>query len=156
MLEGCSRGSRGGAREAVELAQQESRALGHNYVGCEHLLLGIVRQPDAGGYVLERLGVTIDDARSAVRRIVGVGSDGVPERPNPFTPRAKRVLERAEGQARSLGTTEVNTGHLLLALIDEPEGVPVRVLAGFKVDHQRIRNEIIRAESNPAYGVLVG
>ena len=131
------------ARLVVVLAQEEARALGHNYIGTEHLLLGLLREEEgAGGRVLDSLGVTLEEVRGRVEQIVGRGDEAPPGQ-IPFTPRAKKVLERALREAIGLGHNHIGTEHILLALARE-EGVAAQILAGLDVSPERIRDEILR------------
>jgi ATP-dependent Clp protease ATP-binding subunit ClpA len=132
------------ARQVVVLAQDEARALKHDYIGTEHLLLGILREEHgAGGRVLEALGVRAVEARSQVVRIVGEG-DEVRTGQIPFTAHAKRVLELALREALSLGHNSIGTEHVLLGIVRGSEGVATQLLQGFGLDADRIRNEVIR------------
>src|SRR3954462_14242379 len=137
------------ARQVVVLAQDEARALKHNYIGTEHILLGLLR--DEGGLaarVLESLDITVEEVRAQVARIVGQG-DEVTTGQIPFTPRAKKVLELALREALSLGHNYIGTEHILLGLVGENEGVAARILLDFDADAEKIRNEIIRMLSGP-------
>jgi ATP-dependent Clp protease ATP-binding subunit ClpA len=132
------------ARQVVVLAQDEARALKHDYIGTEHLLLGILREEHgAGGRVLEALGVRAVEARSQVVRIVGEG-DEVRTGQIPFTAHAKRALELALREALSLGHNSIGTEHVLLGIVRASEGVATQVLHGFGLDADRVRNEVIR------------
>jgi ATP-dependent Clp protease ATP-binding subunit ClpA len=116
------------ARHAVVLAQEEARRLQHNYIGTEHVLLGLLGEPE--GYAaraLERFGVTLDGMREEVRAIVGTGS-GKPSGHIPFTPRAKKTLELALREALQLHHNYIGTEHVLLGVIREGEGVGAQVL----------------------------
>ena len=122
------------ARQVVVLAQEEARHLGHNYVGTEHILLGLLREQDGiGAHALERLGVTVERVRADVRRIIGF-LDEPPSGQLPFTPRAKKVLELSLREALGLGHDYLGTGHLLLGLIAEGQGVATHVLQDLGVD----------------------
>ena len=132
------------ARKAVIYAQEEARMLNQNYVGTEHLLLGIIRDEDGiAAQALMSLGVNLDDIRAAVEEMIGRG-DFVPVGHIPFTPRAKRVLELALREALQLGHNYIGTEHILLGLLREGEGIAARVLASFDVDIEKARNEIIK------------
>jgi ATP-dependent Clp protease ATP-binding subunit ClpC len=133
------------ARHVVILSQDEARALQHNYIGTEHLLLGLVRAEEGlASRVLVGLGVTLDEARTQVARVVGQG-DEITTGQIPFTPRAKRVLELSINEGLSLGHNYVGTEHLLLGLVRENEGVASHILRErFDLDADEIRNEIIR------------
>jgi ATP-dependent Clp protease ATP-binding subunit ClpA len=132
------------AREVVVLAQVEARDLKHNYIGTEHLLLGLLREEEGvGSRVLESLGVTLKGVRGQVARIVGEG-DEVTTGQIPFTPRAKKVLELGLREALSLGHNYIGTEHLLLGLVREGEGVGCRILLDFGADSDAIRNGVVR------------
>jgi ATP-dependent Clp protease ATP-binding subunit ClpC len=132
------------ARQVVVLAQEEARALRHNYIGTEHLLLGLLREEEGiAARVLESLGVTIERVRVQVGRIVGQG-DKVETGQIPFTPRAKRVLELALREALSLGHNWIGTEHVLLGIAREDDGVAKQILLDLGVDADRIRDEVIR------------
>ncbi len=133
----------------VVLAQDEARALKHNYIGTEHILLGLLREEEGlAARVLESLDITVEEVRAQVARIVGQG-DEVTTGQIPFTPRAKKVLELALREALSLGHNYIGTEHILLGLVRENEGVAARILLDFDADAEKIRNEIIRMLSGP-------
>ena len=137
------------ARQVVVLAQEEARALRHNYIGTEHLLLGLLREEQGiAARALEALGVKIEEVRAQVARIVGQG-DVVETGQIPFTPRAKRVLELALRDALSLGHNWIGTEHVLLGLTRENEGVAMRILLDCGVDAERIRDEVFRTLGSP-------
>ena len=137
------------ARQVVVLAQDEARAFKHNYIGTEHLLLGLLREEEGlAARVLESLDVTVDEVREQVARIVGQG-DEVTSGQIPFTPRSKKVLELALREALSLGHNYIGTEHVLLGLVRENEGVAARILLDFDADAEKIRNEIIRPALRP-------
>jgi ATP-dependent Clp protease ATP-binding subunit ClpC len=130
------------ARQSVVLAQEEARALKHNYIGTEHILLGLLREEEGlAARVLESLHITVEEVRAQVARIVGQG-DEVTAGQIPFTPRAKKVLELSLREALGLGHNYIGTEHVLLGLLREGEGVAVRILAGF-TDPERIRQELL-------------
>jgi ATP-dependent Clp protease ATP-binding subunit ClpA len=132
------------ARQVVVLAQQEARMLNHNYIGTEHLLLGLLRE--GGGPaapVLESLGITLDRIREQVERLIG-SSEEVTSGQIPFTPRAKKVLELALREAQRLGDNHIDTEHILLGLARENDGVAARVLLENGVDAETLRNAVIR------------
>src|SRR5205814_6748295 len=117
-----------GARRVVVLAQQEAVLLGHNYIGTEHLLLGLLRNHEGGAAVaLKSLDISLDAARAEVESLVGRGVS-TPSGHVPFTPRAKKVLELSLREAIQLGHYDIGTEHLLLGVIREGEGVAVQVL----------------------------
>src|SRR5689334_19775153 len=137
------------ARQVVVLAQDEARALKHNYIGTEHILLGLLREEEGlAARVLESLDITVEEVRAQVARIVGQG-DEVTTGQIPFTPRAKKVLELALREALSLGHNYIGTEHILLGLVRGNEGVAARILLDFDADAEKIRNEIIRMLSGP-------
>jgi ATP-dependent Clp protease ATP-binding subunit ClpC len=121
------------ARQVVVHAQEEARKLGHDVVGTEHLLLGILRLPGDGVApgVLDRLGVTLLDARDQVARIVGRGEGASAAGQIPFTPRAQAALEGAVRETQSLGGRAVEPEHVLLGLLEQEGGVARRVLVDF-------------------------
>jgi len=127
------------------LAQEEARRLGHNFVGTEQILLGLIGEGTGiGPKVLKSMGVNLKDARVEVEKIIGRGSGFVAVE-IPFTPRAKRVLELSLEEARQLGHNYIGTEHLLLGLIREGEGVAARVLENLGVDLSKVRSQIIRS-----------
>ena len=135
------------ARQVVVLAQDEARTLKHNYIGTEHILLGLLREEEGlAARVLDSLDITVEEVRAQVARIVGQG-DEVTTGQIPFTPRAKKVLELALREALSLGHNYIGTEHILLGLVRENEGVAARILLDFDADAEKIRNEVIRVLS---------
>ena len=133
------------AIKVIMLAQEEARRLGHNFVGTEQILLGLVGEgTGVGPKVLKEVGVSLKDSRIEVEKIIGRGSGFVAVE-IPFTPRAKRVLELSLEEARQLGHNYIGTEHLLLGLIREGEGVAARVLENLGVDLSKIRSQIIKA-----------
>ncbi len=140
------------ARQVVVLAQEEARTLKHNYIGTEHILLGLLREEEGlAARVLESLDITVERVRGQVVRIVGSGEE-VTSGQIPFTPRAKKVLELALREALSLGHNYIGTEHILLGLVRENEGVAARILLDFDADSEKIRNEVIRMLSGPSRG----
>ena len=132
------------AIKVIMLAQEEARRLGHNFVGTEQVLLGLIGESTGvGAKALKTMGVTLKDARAEVEKIIGRGSGFVAVE-IPFTPRAKRVLELSWDEARQLGHNYIGTEHLLLGLIREGEGVAVRVLENLGVDLNKLRSSIIK------------
>jgi hypothetical protein len=137
------------ARGVVVLAQEEARALKHNYIGTEHILLGLVgEQEGLAGQVLEALNITPASVRELIRREVGSG-DEVTLSQIPFTPRAKKVLEMALREALSLGHDYIGTEHLLLGLVRENQGVGIQILLDLGADRDKIRRAIIDGLSAP-------
>nr|YP_009550163.1 ClpC [Tisochrysis lutea]AUM82471.1 ClpC [Tisochrysis lutea] len=133
------------AIKVIMLAQEEARRLGHNFVGTEQILLGLIGEGTGiGPKVLKSMGVTLKDARIEVEKIIGRGSGFVAVE-IPFTPRAKRILELSLEEARQLGHNYIGTEHLLLGLIREGEGVAARVLENLGVNLSTIRSQVIRS-----------
>jgi len=131
------------ARQVVVFAQDEARSLGHNYIGTEHLLLGLLREQEGlAARVLESLGVSLEEVRSQVARIIGEGDEAETGQ-IPFTPRAKKVLELALREARGLNHNYIGTEHVLLGIARENDGVAARILLDFGLDAEKIRNEVI-------------
>jgi ATP-dependent Clp protease ATP-binding subunit ClpA len=131
------------ARQVVVLAQDEARALKHNYIGTEHILLGLLREEEGlAARVLESLDITVEEVRAQVARIVGQG-DEVTTGQIPFTPRAKKVLELALREALSLGHNYIGTEHVLLGLVRENEGVAARILLDLDADDEKIRAQVV-------------
>src|SRR5438309_12082511 len=137
------------ARQVVVLAQEEARTLKHNYIGTEHILLGLLREEEGlAARVLESLDITVERVRAQVVRIVG-SAEEVTSGQTPFTPRAKKVLELALREALSLGHNYIGTEHILLGLVPGNEGVAARILLDFAAHSEKIRNEVIRMLSGP-------
>lgn len=140
------------AIKVIMLAQEEARRLGHNFVGTEQVLLGLIGEgTGVAAKTLKAMGVTLKDARVEVEKIIGRGSGFVAVE-IPFTPRAKRVLELSWDEARQLGHNYIGTEHLLLGLIREGEGVAARVLENLGVDLNKVRTNVIKmlGETKPA------
>lgn len=132
------------ARRAIILAQEEAQRLGNNYIGTEHLLLGIISEGESvAAKVLENLDISLEKVRGEVEAIVGRGSSSA-RGEMVFTPRAKRVIELAFEEARKLGHNYIGTEHLLLGLVKEQEGVAARVLHSLGVNPQKITEEITK------------
>ena len=132
------------ARKVLSLGQEEAQRFNHNYIGTEHLLLGLVREGDGvAAKVLNNLGVSLNDARSAVEHIIGRG-DRVALGEIGLTPRAKRVIELAVDESARLGHHYIGTEHLLLGLIREGEGIAAGVLESLGVNLEKARRETIR------------
>jgi ATP-dependent Clp protease ATP-binding subunit ClpC len=132
------------ARQVVVLAQEEARALRHNYIGTEHLLLGLLREEEGlAARVLRSLDVELEAVREQVARIVGTGEEATSGQ-IPFTPRAKKVLELALRQAKAMGHGYIGTEHVMLGLAREGEGVAARILLDLGADAERIRAEILQ------------
>src|SRR5688572_20222490 len=132
------------ARRVVVLAQEEARLLNHNYIGTEHILLGLISEGEGvAAKALESLGVSLDSVRSQVEEIIGTGSSS-PQGHIPFTPRAKKVLELSLREALQLGHNYIGTEHILLGLIREGEGVAAQVLQKLGADLGRVRQQVIQ------------
>jgi ATP-dependent Clp protease ATP-binding subunit ClpC len=132
------------ARKVVVLAQEEARHFNHNYIGTEHLLLGLLREDEGvAARALASLNVTLDEVREQVESIVGYGEEGTGAQA-PFTPRSKKVLELALREALQLGHNYIGTEHILLGLVRESEGVAARVLSNLDVDPDKVRREVVR------------
>jgi len=141
------------ARQVVVLAQEEARTLKHNYIGTEHILLGLLREEEGlAARVLESLDITVERVRAQVVRIVGSGEE-VTSGQIPFTPRAKKVLELALREALSLGHNLHRDGAHLLGLVRENEGVgrphPARLRRGLREDPQRGHPDAVRSGRSP-------
>jgi ATP-dependent Clp protease ATP-binding subunit ClpC len=134
------------ARRVVVEAQHEARKLGHNYIGTEHLLLGLIHEGNGlAAKALESLGISAAALREQVEVVVDTGD--APRSSSghiPFTPRAKQVLRLALAEAQRLGHNYIGTEHLLLALIEEHDGVAGQVLAAAGADAERVRAEVVR------------
>jgi len=132
------------AIKVIMLAQEEARRLGHNFVGTEQILLGLIGEGTGiAAQVLKSMNVNLKDARIEVEKIIGRGSGFVAVE-IPFTPRAKRVLELSLEEARQLGHNYIGTEHLLMGLVREGEGVAARVLENLAVNVSSIRTEVIQ------------
>lgn len=132
------------AIKVIMLAQEEARRLGHNFVGTEQVLLGLIGEGSGvAAKTLKSMGVTLKDARAAVEEIIGRGAGFVAVE-IPFTPRAKRVLELSWDEARQLGHNYIGTEHLLLGLIREGDGVAARVLENLGVDLNKVRTNVVK------------
>ncbi len=132
------------------LAQEDARTLKHNYIGTEHILLGLLREEEGlAARVLESLDITVERVRAQVVRIVGSGEEVVTSGQIPFTPRAKKILELALREALILDHNYIGTEHILLGLARESEGVAARVLLDFGAASERIRKEVIRMLPDP-------
>ena len=146
------------AIKVIMLAQEEARRLGHNFVGTEQVLLGLIGEGTGiAAKTLKSMGVNLKDARVEVEKIIGRGSGFVAVE-IPFTPRAKRVLELSWDEARQLGHNYIGTEHLLLGLIREGEGVAARVLENLGVDLNKVRSNVVKmlGDSKPTAGAGAG
>lgn len=138
------------ARRVVVLAREEARMLNQNYIGTEHLLLGLILEGEGvAAKAIENLGISLEDVRLQVEKIIGRG-EATSMGHIPFTPRAKKVLELSLREALQLGHNYIGTEHILLGLIREGEGVAARVLINLGADLERVRNEVIHVLSGTA------
>src|SRR5688572_25669384 len=153
------------ARRVVVLAQEEARMLNHNYIGTEHILLGLIHEGEGvAAKALESLGISLEGVRQQVEEIIGQGQQA-PSGHIPFTPRAKKVLELSLREALQLGHNYIGTEHILLGLIREGEGVAAQVLVKLGADLGRVRQQVVQllapdstpapAAVNPATGPLL-
>ena len=132
------------ARRVVVLAQEEARMLDHDYIGTEHILLGLVHEGDGvAARALASLDVSLEDVRREVEQIIGRGQK-TPAGHIPFTPRAKKVLELSLREALQLGHNYIGTEHILLGLVREGEGIAAQVLVALGADLERVRQAVIR------------
>jgi ATP-dependent Clp protease ATP-binding subunit ClpC len=132
------------ARRVVVLAQEEARMLNHNYIGTEHILLGLIHEGEGvAAKALESMGISLDAVRAQVEEIIGQGQQA-PSGHIPFTPRAKKVLELSLREALQLGPNYIGTEHILLGLIREGEGVAAQVLVKLGADLNRVRSTVIQ------------
>jgi len=132
------------ARRVVVLAQEEARMLNHNYIGTEHILLGLIHEGEGvAAKALESLGISLEGVRQQVEEIIGQGQQA-PSGHIPFTPRAKKVLELSLREALQLGHNYIGTEHILLGLIREGEGVAAQVLVKLGADLNRVRQQVIQ------------
>jgi hypothetical protein len=131
------------ARRVVVLAQEEARLLNHNYIGTEHILLGLLREGEGvAAKALESLGISLDAVRQRVEEIIGPGQEA-PAGHIPFTPRGKKVLELSLRESLQLGHNYIGTEHILLGLIREGDGVAAQVLVRLGADLNRVRQQVI-------------
>src|SRR6201993_4320109 len=132
------------ARRVVVLAQEEARMLNHNYIGTEHILLGLIHEGEGvAAKALESLGISLEAVRQQVEEIIRQGQQP-PSGPIPFTPRAKKVLELSLREALQLGHDYIGTEHILLGLIREGDGVAAQVLVELGADLNRVRQQVIQ------------
>jgi ATP-dependent Clp protease ATP-binding subunit ClpA len=132
------------ARRVVVLAQEEARMLDHNYIGTEHILLGLLREGEGVAVkALESLGISLQAVRQQVEEIIGRGQQ-VPSEVIPFTPRSKKVLELSLREALQLGSRFIGTEHILLGLIREGDGVAAQVLVKLGADLNRVRQQVLQ------------
>jgi len=147
------------ARKVIILAKEEARRFNHDYIGTEHILLGLIREGEGvAAAVLQKLGVSLENIRLEVEKLVQPGPSTQIIGDIPFTPRAKKALELAAEEARSLGHNYIGTEHLLLGLIREGEGVASQVLLNLGLDLNRVRNEVMEllGSALPSFGTAGG
>jgi ATP-dependent Clp protease ATP-binding subunit ClpA len=143
------------ARRVVVLAQEEARLLKHNYVGTEHILLGLIHEGEGvAAKALESLGISLEAVRAQVEEIIGQGQSA-PTGHIPFTPRAKKVLELSLREAKQLGHNYIGTEHILLGLIREGEGVAAQVLVNLGASLDRVRQQVIQLLTGYTGGEVV-
>ena len=132
------------SRRVVVLAQEEARTLNHEYIGTEHILLGLIREgAGTGAKALESLGISLDTVRREVQEIIGQGQHA-PSGHIPFTPQAKKVLELTLSESKALGHNYIGTEHILLGLIREGDGVAAQVLVKLGADLSRVRQQVVQ------------
>ena len=132
------------ARRVVKLAEEEARMLNHNYIGTEHILLGLIREDEGvAAKALESLGISLQAVRQQVEEIIGQGQQ-VPFEVIPFTPQSKKVLELSLRESLQLGHSYIGTEHILLGLIREGDGVAAQVLVKLGADLNRVRQQVIQ------------
>src|SRR6516165_5416320 len=132
------------ARRVVVLAQEEARMLNHNYIGTEHILLGLIHEGEGvAAKSLESLGISLEGVRSQVEEIIGRGQQA-PSGHIPLTPRAKKVLELSFRESQQLGHNYIGTEHILLGLLREGDGVAAQVLVKLGADMNRVRQQVIQ------------
>ncbi|PWU10376.1 MAG: Clp protease, partial [Verrucomicrobia bacterium] len=144
------------AQQVLALARKEADRFNHNYVGTEHLLLGLIKLGQGVAVnVLQKMGLDLETVRQEVEKQVGAGPETKMSGNIPYTPRVKKVLALASKEAKSLQHSYVGTEHILLGLLREGEGVAARVLKGLDIDLERTRNEIMK-ELDPNFTVPDG
>ena len=137
------------ARKVMKLANQEAQRFNHEFIGTEHILLGLVKE--GGGVsarVLENLGVQLEKIRSELQKSMQSGPDAVAPGELPYTPRGRKAIEFAFEEARTRGQNYVSTEHLLVALLREDEGVAAEVLTNLGLDVENVREEILKVTEN--------
>src|SRR3989304_3711691 len=131
------------ARRIVVYAQEEARMLNQNYIGTEHLLLGLIREEEGiAARAIKNLNINLEDVRTQIEDIIGRGTS-TPSAHIPFTPRAKKVLELSLRESLQLGHNYIGTEHILLGLIREGEGIAARVLINLGADMEKVRNQVV-------------
>ena len=133
------------ARKVIILAKEEAKRFNHDYIGTEHILLGLIKEGESvAAAVLQNLGLSLDTIRLEVEKLVQFGPSTIVSGDIPFTPKAKKVIELAMDEARRLGHNYIGTEHLLLGLIKEGEGVASHVLMNVGLDLNKVRSEVIK------------
>src|SRR6266487_142252 len=133
------------AQQVLALARKEADRFHHNYVGTEHILLGLIKLGQGVAVsVLQKMGLDLETVRAAVEKQVGTGQETKAQNSIPYTPRVKKVLALAGKEAKTLNHSYVGTEHILLGLLREGEGVAARVLKSLEIDIERTRNEILK------------
>src|SRR5512137_1067452 len=143
------------ARKVIILAKEEAKRFNHDYIGTEHILLGLIREGEGvAAAVLEKMGVSLENIRIEIEKLVQPGPTTQIIGDLPFTPRAKKALELAAEEARSLGHNYIGTEHLLLGLIREEEGVASQVLMNLGLDLATVRNKVMEVLGSelPGFG----
>ncbi|KPK38056.1 MAG: NDP-hexose 4-ketoreductase, partial [Omnitrophica WOR_2 bacterium SM23_29] len=143
------------ARKVIILAKEEAKRFNHDYIGTEHILLGLIKEGEGvAAAVLQNLGLSLEAIRLEVEKLVQPGPPTVVSGDIPFTPKAKKVIELATDEARNLGHNYIGTEHLLLGLLREGEGVASQVLSNLGLDLNRVRQEVMSllGSSTPGFG----
>src|SRR3989338_5597060 len=145
------------ARKVIILAKEEARRFNHDYIGTEHILLGLIREGEGvAAAVLQKIGVSLENIRLEIEKLVQPGPTTQIIGDIPFTPRAKKALELAAEEARSLGHNYIGTEHILLGLIREGEGIASQVLLNLGMDLNRVRNEVMELLGSALPGISQG
>ena len=145
------------ARKVILLAKEEAKRFNHDYIGTEHILLGLIREGEGvAAAVLQNLGLSSDQIRLEVEKLVQLGPSTIVSGDIPFTPKAKKVIELAMDEARNLGHNYIGTEHLLLGLIREGEGIAAQVLVNLGLDLGKVRQEVMELLGSTAPGYSVG
>ena len=143
------------ARKVIILAKEEARRFNHDYIGTEHILLGLIREGEGvAATVLQKIGVSLENIRLEIEKLVQPGPTTQIIGDIPFTPRAKKALELAAEEARALGHNYIGTEHILLGLIREGEGIASQVLLNLGMDLNTVRNEVMEllGSALPGFG----
>src|SRR4030043_332371 len=145
------------ARKVIILAKEEARRFNHDYIGTEHILLGLIREGEGvAATVLQKMGVSLENIRLEIEKLVQPGPTTQIIGDIPFTPRAKKALELAAEEARSLGHNYIGTEHLLLGLIREGEGVASQVLMNLGLELDKVREEVMNLLGSELPGYEAG